>query len=402
MFTDVLDPVKKIAKEKLITEFFKTHSYHKKNVVDELFTDQPYDFSPPWQERFLKAMQYSLRHHYAHSNFYRKLCEYKDYDPASLRTFEDIWNIPFVLSDVFKMYNVETRTNEFIKEDMSSSGTSGRKSRIVIDILSGHRLMHSIYHTSKALGLADTQGANYLMMGYDPSLDETLGTTVSDIMLSYLTPQQSIFYTLGLVEEGRIGFLRDKTVEKLKQFVSEGRPIRILGFIHYICEAIKAYNERYGKLELPERSYIISGGGWKSAGSPYGAAFNFHEFLRENTNIDLRNVRDLYTLIEHEVFYTECEHHNMHIPNVVMVCARDPRNMERLGYGEKGLIHLYSPVIESCPTLSLLTTDYGYIGERCTCPIGGPYLKIIGRAGVTKKITCAFTADQYIERSAKK
>ena len=171
----------------------------------------------------------------------------------------------------------------------------------------------------------------------------------------------------------------------------------MLGFIHHICEVITGYRERYGKVLFPEKSFIISGGGWKIAGSPYGPSFNLYKFLEENTTMDPKNVRDLYTLIEHEVFYLECEDHNKHIPNVALACIRDARTLKKLPYGETGLVHLYSPLIESAPVLSILTTDYGQIGESCTCSIGGPFIKISGRAGVTKRTTCTLTAEQYIK-----
>ena len=396
MPVDVVAPVKNAVKERIIREFFRTISYPRKNIIDELLTDRPFDFSSPWQEKFLEAMRWSFRHHYNNSEFYRKLCMQKGFDESRVNSFEDVWDIPFVLSDVFKFYDVETKTNDIVVSEMSSSGTSGRKSRIKLDRVSGQRLLCSLYHINKAVGLVGSMPTNYFMMSYDPAIDDTLGTTTSDVMMSYLTPRKGVFYGLAVGGNEDIGFSKDRSVEKLRQFVEEGFPIRMLGFIHHICEVITGYREKYGRVAFPGHSYIISGGGWKGAVNPYGADFNLYTFLQENTIIDPKNVRDLYTLIEHEVFYLECENHNKHIPNVAMACSRDPRTLKRLGYGEKGLIHLYSPLIESCPTLSLLTTDYGYIGESCSCSLSGPYIKIAGRAGVTKKVTCALTADQYV------
>lgn len=398
---DVLAPVKKILRERIIREFFRTVPHPRKNLIDNIFTGSPFDFSHPWKDKFLDAMKWSFRHHYANSGFYRKLCIEKGFDGSRINSFDDIWDIPFVLSDVFKMYTIETRTPGLLRDEMSSSGTSGRKSKIWLDKISRQRLMYSLYHVNNALGLVGQKRSNYFLMAYNPALDETLGTTTSSVIMSYLAPKKSVFYGLDLDKEGRVGFLKDLSVEKLKKFIDEGLPIRMLGFVHHICEVIKSYSERYGRAIFPKDSYIISGGGWKNAVNPYGASFDLYRFLAERTTLDLKNVRDLYTLVEHEIFYMECENHNKHIPSVAIACTRDPRTMRRLGYGERGLIHLYSPLIESSPALSLLTTDYGYIGESCNCPIGGSYLKISGRAGVTKKVTCAFTADQYVRDRAR-
>lgn len=396
-----IENTRRLIKERIYREFFRTVSYPKKNVVDELLTERPYDFSSPWEERFFKAMKHSFRHHYNNSSFYRKLCVYKGFDESMLNSFEDIWSIPHVLSDVFKMYSVETRTLDVFRTEMTSSGTSGKKSKVVLDLLSGHRLLFSIYHIYKTLGLVGSAETNYLLMAYNPAIDETIATTNSDLIMTYLTPRKDIFYALDLNEEGRMDFLKDRAIERLRQFIREGLPIRVLGFIHHICEVVSGYRERYGPAEFPENSCVISGGGWKNFANPYGASFSMLDFFKEYTTIDPGNIRDLYTLNEHAVFYLECERHNKHVPNVALACARDPRTMKRLGYGQTGLIHLYSPLVQSCPVISLLTTDYGSVEKSCACRVGGPYIKITGRAGVTKKVTCAATADQYVNEAVK-
>ncbi len=398
---NIIQPIKKAIRDRIIGRFFKTVSRPNKNIIDEILTEHPYDFSSGWRERFLEAMKCSFLHHYTHSDFYNKLCKQKGFDAGRINSFDDIWDIPYILSDVFKAYPIRTSTGDLLINEMSSSGTSGRKSKIILDRLSADRLMYSMFHINKTLGLGSAKPVNYFMMSYSPELDDTLGTTNSDMAMSYLAPAKDIFYGINRDTDGKTRFLKNKSVEKIRQYIEEGSPVRMLGFVHHICEVIMEYNSRYGRMKLPKESYMVTGGGWKSANSPYGESFDLYKFLQDNTNIDLKNVRDLYTLIEHEIFYLECEKHNKHIPNVSLACARDPRTLKRLGYGEKGLIHLYSPLIETCPAISLLTTDYGYIEEYCPCKIGGPHIKIIGRAGVSKKVTCALTAEEYIKGNSK-
>jgi len=388
--------VKERVKQRVIREFFNSHSYKKKDAIDEVITAYPYEFSPVWRNKFLDAVRLNFLHHKTHSDFYRRLCEYKKFDESQISSFDDIWDIPYILSDTFKFYNIETKTRDPLKTEFTSSGTSGRKSKISMNIISGLRLLSSIYLVYKTLGLASEEPANYLMMCYNPEADNNVGTTNSDVVISCLTPRNELFYVLDINKAGHMEFLKDRSVEKLREFINEGRPIRILGFVHHTCEVIISYREKYGRVQFPENSCILTGGGWKGARNPYGEDFDYFAFLEENTTIDLKNVRDLYTLIEHPVFYLECEEHHKHIPNVSLACARDPRTLKKLPYGKTGLIHLITPLVESCPILSILTTDYGCIEKSCSCSIGGPYIKIIGRAGMTKKVTCAFTADQFV------
>ena len=384
-------------RERTIREFYETGDYRKKNVIDDILTERPFEFPSWWEKAFLEAMRCGLGHHRANSRFYGRLCAYKNFTEENLRSFEDIWDIPYILCDIFKYYDIDTKTPDLLKVNFSSTGTSGRRSKVVLDKLSGHRLLYSSYHIYKSLGaVSNGPPVNYLAMSYNPAADDTASTTNSGIVISNFAPQKNIFYALDTDRGEKIKFLKDEAVAKLKEFVDEGLPIRILGFLHHTCETIMAYRERYGKLNFPKNSYILSGGGWKSFAGGYGENFDLYKFLENNTNLDLKNMRDLYSLSEHPVFYFECEHHNMHIPNVALACTRDPRTLKKLKSGETGLVHLYTPLIESSPLLSILTTDYGCIKESCTCPVGGPYIKILGRAGVTKKGTCTLTADQYI------
>ncbi len=388
--------VREKVKRRIIREFFNSHSYKKKDVVDDVITTYPYEFSPVCKNKFLEAMRVNFRHHKANSEFYGRLCEYKKFDEDRISSFDDIWDIPYILSDTFKFYNIETKTRDLLKTEFTSSGTSGRKSKITMNTISGQRLLNSVYLIYKTLGLASEKSANYLMMCYNPEVDNDVGTTNSDVIISCLTPRNDLFYALDTNKTGHMEFLKDQAVEKLREFINEGRPVRILGFVHHTCEVIMSYREKYGRVRFPEGSCILTGGGWKGARNPYGKNFDYFTFLEENTTIDPKNVRDLYTLIEHPVFYLECEQHHKHIPNVSLACVRDPRTLKKLPYGEAGLIHLFTPLVESCPILSILTTDYGYIEKSCPCSVGGPYIKVIGRAGMTKKVTCAFTADQFV------
>ena len=397
----IVDEVKKKIKRRIMGHFFVTRSYRRKNVIDDIVTERPFDYSSPWKEKFFRAMRYSFEHHVARSPFYKKLCEHKGFTSANLKSFDDIWNIPFILSDAFKAFNIGTNTGGFFRTDITSTGTSGRKSRVGLDMISGRRLLYSTYHIYKSLGLVDEKRrANYLMMAYDPDLDESLATTNSNILISHFAPRNAMFYALAADSGGRTAFLRDEAAERLKNFNDKGQPVRMLGFMHHTCEVVRAYVKKYGAVRFPKGSCILTGGGWKNFGHLYGEDFDPVAFLKEHTAIDPKNVRDLYTLSEHPIFYLQCEHHNMHIPNVALACIRDPRTLKVLPYGETGLVHLYSPLIESAPVLSILTTDYGRIGANCTCPVGGPFIKISGRAGITKKATCALTADQYIKHAA--
>lgn len=376
-----------------------TGSYPRKNVSDDVVRPDIFDYSPEQKERLFQAMRHNFMHHYTHSDYYRKRCIREDFSPEKLVAFEDIWNIPYILSDVFKHYDVTTRSRMGVKARFSSSGTSGKRSWVVYNRLTGRRILFLNYYIYKALGLVDHQtSTNYLMMCVDPNIDSNVGTSNSDMFVSHLAPKRDMFFALGGDGSGGVSFLKDEAVEKLRRYIAQGSPVRILGFMHHTCEVILSYHAKYGRVVFPDNSFILYGGGWKNFAAKYAADFDLKAFLTTYTNIDFAHVRDVYSLNEHGIFYLECEHHHKHVPNLALVCVRDPKTLERLPLGATGLIHLYTPVFDSYPGISILTTDYGSLEESCACGRAGPYLKIHGRAGITKKTTCAMTSEQYIKK----
>jgi hypothetical protein len=366
------------------------------NPVDALITDDVFARPPSWKADFLAAMRWSFSHHAAGSDFFGGLCADRGFDVERLGRFEDVFDIPYILTDVFKRYPMATRGEDRVRSELVSSGTSGEHSRIVLDRRSSRRLLIVTRSIYRALGLASEASAvNCLVMSYNPAAALEVATSNADALVASLTPRRSVFHALDLVG-GEMRFLLDEAVEKLREFVQEGLPVRILGFLHHTCETVLAYRERYGRLELPPRSYLLSGGGWKTFAQRYGPEFDLHRFLREHTDIDPSNVRDAYSLVEQPVSYVECERHHKHVPNVAAACARHPRSLRRLQEGETGLLHLLTPIIDSYPCLSVLTTDLGSVGGSCPCALGGPYLTVVGRIGGAGLPTCALTADQYI------
>lgn len=367
------------------------------NPVASLITDDVFAYPPSWKADFLSAMRWSFSHHTAGSDFFGELCADRGFDPGKLRCFEDVFDIPFILTDVFKRYSLTTRTQDRVRSQLVSSGTSGEQSRVVLDRRSARRLLKVTRSIYAALGLgSETAAVNCLVMSYNPAVALDVATSSADALVATLTPRRSVFHALDRDVSGEMRFLLDEAVEKLREFVREGLPVRILGFLHHTCETVLAYRRRYGRLELPHRSYLLSGGGWKTFAHQYGPAFDLHRFLQEHTNIDLANVRDAYSLVEQPVSYVECERHGKHVPNVAVACARDPRTLRRLAEGETGLLHLLTPIIDSYPCLSVLTTDLGSVDRSCPCALGGPYVTVVGRVGGGGRPTCALTADRYV------
>jgi hypothetical protein len=101
-------------------------------------------------------------------------------------------------------------------------------------------------------------------------------------------------------------------------------------------------------------------------------------------------------MVEHGVPYMSCSHRNFHIPIYANVVAVDPGTLRNMPTGETGLLKLQTSYIRSTPSLSVLSTDMGYIGENCPCGLNGQFIVLRGRAGVQKHAGCAISASQLI------
>jgi hypothetical protein len=386
-------------KASIIESFFSSMTYPKVSAVDDLVQSSLFEYDHEWEANFLKSVQFNFAHHYKNCRYFRSICELKNFDLRSLNKFEDIFNIPFILTDTFKTYQIETESPHHPRVQLTSSGTLGRVSKVSLDSISGMRVLYLTYMLYRQLGIAHSEPANYLMMSYNLSKAGDVGTSNADFVVSKLTPLKGIFYALDRNSEGRMEFFLEECIQVLEQYLKEGLPIRILGFPHHTCELIKNFVARHGKINFPENSFILTGGGWKSFANHYPDDFNPWDFVHSNTNLPTSNLRDAYGLIEHAVQYVECEHNHKHVPKVCLACTRDPNTLERLALGQEGILHLITPIFESYPGISVLTTDYGIVKENCECGRAGRYLEILGRAGIKRFPTCAISASELIANS---
>lgn len=374
----------------------KLQSENVSNAVDRLFHFDSFKKDEKWQQAFLAAMQETISVQHCHYDFYRGLMRLSRFQLASLSDFDAIADIPYITSGVLKKYHFTSSAKPQAVLTVSSSGTTGQKAQISIDEVSLIRIVAGILKVYGEFGLASEQAANYLFAGYSPSAANGAGTAGTDMVVSLLTPQLDSFYVLDLNADGSTVFLKDQAVQQLRQFVQQGAPVRMLGFLHYVCEIVKAYHQQYGMLNLPPDSYILSGGGWKEFARHYGEDFNLYAYLAQFSNIKPSSIRDSYSLVEHPVLYVACEKNHLHVSALAHVLIRDVKTMAVLPHGQTGLVQLFTPILQSYPSASLLTTDLASLQQHCECGRVGDYLKIEGRGGSKKPMTCALNAEQYM------
>ncbi|MHB2016491.1 MAG: LuxE/PaaK family acyltransferase [Candidatus Xenobia bacterium] len=364
------------------------------SAVDTLIANPAaFDFTPEADAQFLAAMQVAFRRHHAECMEYRGLCDRQGFSPAHLRTVADLPQIPWLFVPVLKRHVLMSVPPERVKLTLSSSGTSGEKSAIYLDDTTLSRIRRIVFNIYAAFGMHNPELAtNYLCFTYDPKIAADVGTAWSDKLLTGLTRVGNVFYAIKQ-KEGEWQLDREAVWRALERFANSGRPLRILGFPSFTWEVVGEYVRQTGRtFNFGPQSWIITGGGWKTLADREIPRDEFRRKASEWLGMPPTNVRDLFGMVEHGVPYCECEAGRLHVPIYARAWARDPGTLQVLPPGERGLLHLMTPYLNSFPAISLLTTDLGRVETDCPCGRSAPTLTLEGRAGTVRHKGCAIAA----------
>lgn len=369
-------------------------------MVDRLIkTKNPYSFDDSRDKLFLSAMKENFRQNYDNCLRYRKLCLLEGFSPDNIRNFEDIFYIPHLFVSVLKDRAFKSVPDNQVKLTLKSSGTRGQKSAIYLDSITLDRIHRIVWNIFEEYGMADKSvECNCILFSYEHKYASDVGTAFSDKLLSGLTGINNLVYALRRDEEKNdFYFDIEGLIDALLRFSKEDNPLRIIGFPAFLYELEREYTKRgLPQLNFGKNSHIIIGGGWKTKANKEIPKPIFRRIMSRWLGLPAENVRDLFGMVEHGVPYVECEKGNMHVPIYSRAVARDPETLKILPDYEPGLLHFYTPYLNSFPALSLLTTDVGMTGRDCPCGRNAPYIIVLGRAGMKKHRGCAIRALDFI------
>jgi hypothetical protein len=365
--------------------------------------NSPFDVSAENDARFVDAMREITRWHAKGSTFYAKVLQERGFDPASIRSLEDLKRIPFIPAGFFKTHEVLSVPRQKIAMHFTSSGTSGQKSQMFFDqwsLSSGQRMVDFMFGSFGWINPSTPH--NYLLYTYETEPDSTLGTAYTDNYLCKFAPMKSGFFGIRRTGTGGHDFDVFGCIERLRAYESEGLPVRILGFpsfLYFTLERMKSL--RIPNLKLSRDSLAILGGGWKGHADKAISKKELYARVEEQLGIPESRVRDSFGAVEHGIPYTECAHHQFHVPVWSRVIIRDLRTLEPKGFGEPGFLQFLTPFVTSVPAHSLMMGDLATLhpASECGCGIQSPYFVVHGRAGTSKNRSCAVAASELLERA---
>lgn len=368
-------------------------------AIDRLFSSNPFDGSDESRALFRESFAACAAIHYEGNSYFRGLWDLAGLKPSDLKTEDDLTRVPSIMVNLFKEQELITGSQSDVVLNLTSSGTSGQKSQILLDHHSLARVKKLAWVIHDALGMTSSDEVNYLCFTYDPKVATNLGTAFTDELLTSFTKKNEVYYAIQWdPTKADFSLNVEGVIETLQRYAKSLKPVRILGFPAHLYKIVLDNNI---KLQLPGNSWIQTGGGWKGFASEEVPKSQFRKFMADRLGIPESNNRDMFGMVEHGIPYCDCSRGHLHIPNYARVYIRSPRNLSILPHGETGLIHFLCSYVTSYPSISLLTTDYGRLG-RCDCGLGGMTLEIIGRAGVHKHKGCALTASKLLDESSKR
>lgn len=365
----------------------------KATCIDLLLESNPFEYSTKTSELFINSLKETALVHYHGNKFFKSLWDRNCIHPNDIKNEEDIKKIPMIMVNLFKEHELISCDKENIVLTLGSSGTGGQRSLMHLDQGSLDRVKKLAYTIHQELGMTSSKKYNYLCFTYDPKIANDLGTAFTDELLTSFTGINEVYYAIQFNDKMKDFELNENgVVEKLIEYSKSEFPLRILGFPAFLYKILKDYNL---ELKLPKDSWLQTGGGWKSHANEEIPKEQFRDFIEQKLSIPKKNIRDLFGMVEHGIPYVDCENGNLRVPNYARVFIRDPKNLEVLPYGEKGLIQFICTYNTSYPSMSLLTTDWGIL-TKANDLIGGEMLTILGRAGTQKHKGCAIKAAEML------
>ncbi len=331
----------------------------------------PYELNPNQKEvRIAAEMSRLTNLHHARCSIYR---DYLDQFGFAAGPVSHIAEAPFVPVRFFKEFDLLSVPREEVVKTMTSSGTSGRQSRIFLD-------KHTALSQTKALSsiMASFIGTRRL-----PMLVIDCESTITN--RNHFSARAAGITGFSLFGSKRAFALDEQLqpdLEAIQAFLAAHgeAPFFIFGFTYLIYANFMSTLISAG-VELDLRNGILfHGGGWKKLETLKVSDAEFKSGLRQATG--LTKIHNYYGMVEQTgSIFVECEHGRMHASNYSDAIVRDPVTFEVLPEGEVGALQILSTLPQSYPGHSLLTEDVGAIvGDGpCACGRYGRAIRIDGR-----------------------
>ena len=153
-------------------------------------------------ELFFEAMKENCLFHYKNNAEYKKILDNFRFDPNSLKSYDDLANIPFLPTLYFKHHNLLSLPKRKYLIKATSSGTSGKNVSLVGftlgDLLRGWNMVKSVFAYHKLWSLRPHR---YIVFGYEPHKGNDKAIAKTAYGFTLVTPAISKDYLHNLSDD---------------------------------------------------------------------------------------------------------------------------------------------------------------------------------------------------------
>jgi Coenzyme F390 synthetase len=365
----------------------------------------------------MKAIKQAFAHHYKNCEAYRYICK----DPIEIKNFEDIWSIPQMHAEEFKKGGIISVSKNQIYTVVTTSGTSGSVSSLPKDMTSQLRLgiaiirlILNVYHplVAEYTGRTLAEARRYALNNWTFNFFSPPPTESSSLMVKAFEPLLPVSRILGIDVNfflPNYEFDPKRVLEEMREINQEKKMMLFLGF-HYAFNKMMDYMDDIGeRLELDPTGENICiammGGGWKTLTGEKIKKNEFEKRLKDHFGLDDLFITEVYGFGEANFgIFDLCPDKKRHVVLPVPVRTRDPETLELQDYGEKGLISVWDPTMNSYPAF-VITDDIGRVSDYYECPacgFVGQDLELVGRLSKAEVRSCGLKIQQNLRGKDKK
>lgn len=362
--------------------------------------EKAFDFSEENKTLFKKAMIENYEFQYNNQNYIKYLANRINFNIDKLNILDEVENIPPLFVGTMKISEFCNFEKKDLAAVFTSSGTNGQKTQSFFDKESLERLETLSYNIFKEIGFTSDIPVHYFLFSYDISKANNVGTSWSDNQILKLAPSKSVNWMIEWNEDKKEFVFDSEKWARVFVELSREAPVRLLGFPAFMYKMMEDIKRLYGKIKIYPESFVIAGGGWKNHLGKAMGLKEFIDYMEDCIGIRRENIRDTYGMAEHGIPYCSCKEGHLHVPIFSEIIARNPITLEKVDYGQEGLLQLLTPYNVAQPNLSILSTDLVVIDKDCICGLKGDFIKSIRRGGIKKHKGCAINAQDVLNKSS--
>lgn len=380
----------------------------------------------------LNAVKHSVAKWYTGCSWYRRYCREFDFDPATIKTTEDIARVPLVSHRFFKTYpegpefagwlsqlaldgfpapeigkknpSIDDVIEAYASTGLQavySSGTSGRFSFIPKDQTTLNRSQYLICKLTVGefwREWYDPEGYTYLLGPNPAKTNLWVGKVVYPLPRVFKDTRYAIDSEITTqmmrLSQGDARGVGEKAMMAVMPIITASRRIvpTIINWLAerekkkdkiFLCEApfllqrvMAELKEQGRSFDFGERGAIVTGGGWKNNEAEKLPHDEFRRNVNDTLGIPAHMIVDLYTMCESNWHAIQCpEGHYFHLPQTVVYPIVLDENMKLLPYGESGRFAFVDSLANSYPG-AVVTGDIVKLHDHCpVCGRPGPVLE---------------------------